>query len=106
MLAGASVNGGRGVDSTTALAHATTRLPPTHPDDTVADIIRQLGQGGTVAVPILAAPTVAPGVAMSLPWLLDHMDIDPAFGSGPLSTVIQDLFSLTIYFAFATAIVL
>lgn len=60
----------------------------------------------TVALAIFAASTVATGVAMCLPWLLDRLDIDPAFGSGPLSTVIQDLLSLTIYFSFATALVL
>lgn len=60
----------------------------------------------TVALSIFAASTVATGVAMCLPWLLDRLGLDPAFGSGPLSTVIQDLLSLAIYFAFATAIVL
>lgn len=44
----------------------------------------------TVALAVFAASTVATGVAMYLPWLLDRMDLDPAFGSGPLSTVIQD----------------
>jgi magnesium transporter len=32
--------------------------------------------------------------------------MDPAFGSGPLATVVQDLLSLTIYFSFATLLVL
>jgi magnesium transporter len=31
--------------------------------------------------------------------------LDPAFGSGPLATVIQDLLSILIYFAIATTIV-
>jgi magnesium transporter len=43
---------------------------------------------------------------MSLPWGFSKLGLDPAFGSGPLSTVIQDLLSLAIYFALATAIVL
>ncbi|HEX6301337.1 MAG TPA: hypothetical protein VF148_12790 [Acidimicrobiia bacterium] len=34
------------VDSTCALAYATTRVPQTHPDGRVAEIIRQLGRGG------------------------------------------------------------
>ena len=29
---------------------------------------------------------------------------DPAYGSGPLATVLQDLLSLVIYFAIASAI--
>jgi magnesium transporter len=48
---------------------------------------------------------VATLVAMSLPTLLHHLKLDPAFGSGPLATVIQDLLSILIYFAIAVAIV-
>jgi Mg/Co/Ni transporter MgtE len=29
-----------------------------------------------------------------LPWLLDRLGFDPAFGSGPLATVVQDLLSV------------
>jgi magnesium transporter len=39
---------------------------------------------------------------MLLPWLLDASGQDPAFGSGPLATVIQDLLSILIFFAIAT----
>ena len=60
----------------------------------------------TVSASLLAASTVATGVAMALPWLFSILDIDPAFGSGPLATVIQDLLSLAIYFGFGTLIVL
>jgi magnesium transporter len=41
---------------------------------------------------------------MTLPWLLDAAGLDPAFGSGPLATVIQDLLTILIYFAIATAV--
>lgn len=41
---------------------------------------------------------------MTLPWLLDAAGLDPAFGSGPLATVIQDLLSILIYFFIARAI--
>jgi magnesium transporter len=40
-----------------------------------------------------------------LPWALDRLGIDPAFGSGPLATVIQDLLSVIIYLVIATALV-
>jgi magnesium transporter len=40
---------------------------------------------------------------MALPWLFDLAGIDPAFGSGPLATVIQDLVSIWIYLLVATA---
>lgn len=53
---------------------------------------------------ILAACSTATLVAMVLPWLLDRCGVDPAFGSGPLATVIQDLLSILIYFCIATAL--
>jgi magnesium transporter len=58
----------------------------------------------TVSVSLMAACGVATVVAMSLPWLMSRLGRDPAFGSGPLATVVQDLLSLMIYFAVATAV--
>jgi magnesium transporter len=58
----------------------------------------------TVATSIWAASTVAAGVAMALPWAFSKSNIDPAFGSGPLATVVQDLLSIAIYFAVATLV--
>jgi magnesium transporter len=43
---------------------------------------------------------------MGLPFLLQRLGRDPAFGSGPLATVVQDLLSIAIYFAVAVPIVL
>jgi magnesium transporter len=59
----------------------------------------------TVSLSLVAACAVATIVAMSLPWLMSKLGRDPAFGSGPLATVFQDLLSLGIYFAVASAIV-
>ncbi|MGH3333860.1 MAG: magnesium transporter, partial [Nocardioidaceae bacterium] len=53
---------------------------------------------------LVAACSVATVVAMSLPWLMSRLGRDPAFGSGPLATVVQDVLSLLIYFLIATAI--
>jgi magnesium transporter len=58
-----------------------------------------------VALSIFAACATASFVALSLPWALDRLGIDPAFGSGPLATVIQDLLSVIIYLVIATALV-
>lgn len=58
-----------------------------------------------VSLALFAASSVATLVAMSLPTLLHHLKVDPAFGSGPLATVVQDLLSILIYFAIALAIV-
>lgn len=59
---------------------------------------------GGVALSLLAACSTATVAAMILPWLLDRLGLDPAFGSGPLATVVQDLLSIVIYFAIATAL--
>ncbi|RPF28097.1 magnesium transporter [Georgenia muralis] len=59
-----------------------------------------------VALALLAASSIATVIALGLPWLIHRMGKDPAFGSGPLATVIQDLLTVTIYLVVATAIVL
>lgn len=59
----------------------------------------------TVALSIWLATSVAAAVAMSLPWLLWRLDFDPAFGSGPLATVVQDVLSLLIYIGLAIVLV-
>jgi magnesium transporter len=58
-----------------------------------------------VSLSLFAACSTATVVAMALPWLLNRLGRDPAFGSGPLATVVQDLLSLLIYFAIAMAII-
>jgi magnesium transporter len=58
-----------------------------------------------VALAVVAASTIATAVAMALPWLLNRLGRDPAFGSGPLATVIQDLLSIAIYLAIVTVVV-
>jgi magnesium transporter len=59
---------------------------------------------GAVALSTLAASSIATVVAIFLPWLLHRLGTDPAFGSGPLATVVQDLLSIVIYFAVVAAI--
>jgi magnesium transporter len=56
-----------------------------------------------VATAIFAAGTAAAGLGMLLPWLIARSGRDPAFGSGPLATVIQDILSLLVYFAVVRA---
>jgi magnesium transporter len=59
------------------------------------------GVAAGVALALLASCSIATLVAMALPWLFQRLGYDPAFGSGPLATVIQDLLSITVYFAVA-----
>lgn len=58
-----------------------------------------------VGLSVFAACSTATVAAMALPSLLDRLGLDPAFGSGPLATVIQDLLSILIYFGIASAVV-
>jgi magnesium transporter len=58
-----------------------------------------------VSVALFAACSVATLVAAALPWALARTGRDPAFGSGPLATVVQDLLSLVIYFAVTLVVV-
>lgn len=59
----------------------------------------------TVSLALFASCAVASVVALVLPWLLTRLHKDPAFGAGPLSTVVQDLLSIAIYLALASVIV-
>lgn len=58
-----------------------------------------------VALALVASCSIATVVAVALPWLFQRLGSDPAFGSGPLATVIQDLLSIAVYLWIATAIV-
>lgn len=57
-----------------------------------------------VAGTLLVAGGLASTVGMLLPWLLTKMNRDPAFGSGPLATVIQDVLTLLTYFVFVSVL--
>lgn len=67
-------------------------------------VLGSLEIGLVLGLSLIGACAVATVVAMSLPWLMSRLGRDPAFGSGPLATVIQDVLSLLIYFLIATAI--
>jgi magnesium transporter len=52
-----------------------------------------------VALALVCAGAVATTIGLLLPWLLGKLGSDPAYGSGPLATIAQDLLTLLIYFA-------
>lgn len=58
-----------------------------------------------VSIALFAACAGATIVAAALPWAIARAGRDPAFGSGPLATVIQDLLSLVTYLVAVTLIV-
>jgi magnesium transporter len=51
-----------------------------------------------VALALFVAGGLATGIGLLLPWLLHRLGRDPAYGSGPLATIIQDVLSLAVYF--------
>ncbi len=62
------------------------------------------GDGGVavaVALALFASCAIATLIAMALPWLFQRLGADPAFGAGPIATVIQDLLSIAVYLAVA-----
>ena len=59
------------------------------------------GVAVAVGLALFASCSIATLVAMALPWLFQRLGADPAFGSGPLATVIQDLLSIAVYLAIA-----
>ena len=56
-----------------------------------------------VATAVLFAGSMAAVLGLLLPWWIARSGRDPAFGSGPLATVIQDILSLLVYFAVVRA---
>jgi magnesium transporter len=58
-----------------------------------------------VGISLAISCAIATVVAMALPYLLARFGRDPAFGSGPLATVIQDLLSIVAYFGIALLVV-
>jgi magnesium transporter len=59
-----------------------------------------------VVLALACASAVATTVGLLLPWLLGRLGRDPAYGSGPVATIIQDVLSLLIYFAGVSVILL
>lgn len=59
-----------------------------------------------VTLALAGASMLASVLGLLLPWLLARFGSDPAYGSGPLATIVQDVLSLLIYFACVSVIVL
>ena len=59
----------------------------------------------TVTLAVLASCATATLTGIVLPRALTAIGQDPAFGSGPLVTIVQDLLSITVYLVLAVALV-
>lgn len=60
----------------------------------------------TIGLSMFTTIATAPFIALVIPEMIRKIHKDPAVGSGPFTTVLQDLLSLVIYFAIATIIIL
>jgi magnesium transporter len=60
-------------------------------------VFGELRLAAAVASALFAAGSAAATVGLLLPWLLARWQRDPAYGSGPLATIIQDVLSLLVY---------
>jgi magnesium transporter len=70
----------------------------------VSVVFGSLTMGLGVGLSLFAAGTVASAMGLLLPWMLSRFGIDPAFGSGPVATIIQDVLTIVIYFAVMTSL--
>jgi magnesium transporter len=57
-----------------------------------------------VACAIFAAGAMAAALGLLLPWALARAGRDPALGSGPIATVIQDILSVLVYLSVVRAL--
>lgn len=57
-----------------------------------------------VSTAIFFAGTFATGIGLLFPWVLAARGFDPAFGSGPVATVMQDVLSILVYFGAVNAL--
>lgn len=57
-----------------------------------------------VGLAMLASIFAAVFIAILIPWVLSKFQRDPAFGSSPFATLVQDKLSIIIYFTVATLI--
>jgi magnesium transporter len=57
-----------------------------------------------VGLSLFIAGTLASTIGLLLPWCLSRFNLDPAFGSGPVATIVQDVLTILVYFLVMTEI--
>ena len=58
-----------------------------------------------VAIALFAASSIASVLGLLFPWVLARAGLDPAFGSGPVATILQDVLTIAIYFLVMTTVI-
>lgn len=61
--------------------------------------------GLVIGASVVAAILVSTLMALLIPWCLNRLGQDPAVGSGPFATIIQDMLSILIYFLVASLMI-
>ncbi|RLA31732.1 MAG: magnesium transporter [Gammaproteobacteria bacterium] len=59
-----------------------------------------------VGLAVLGGGAISATVGFGLPWVFKNLGSDPALGSGPVCTIIQDVASLLIYFGLVSVLVI
>lgn len=69
-------------------------------------IFQDAGLALAVGLAVLGGGVVSAVVGFGLPWIFQRAGSDPAMGSGPICTIIQDVASLSLYFVLVSALVM
>ena len=56
-----------------------------------------------VSTSIVLAGSFATAIGIGFPWLASRYGVDPAYGSGPIGTVVQDILTIGVYFVVVRA---
>lgn len=72
----------------------------------VLAVFGQIALAAAVGLSVLGGGAVSALAGFSLPWVFMRLGFDPALGSGPICTIVQDAASLTLYFLLVTVLVL
>ncbi|MBK6981412.1 MAG: magnesium transporter [Betaproteobacteria bacterium] len=65
----------------------------------IATLFGDARLAGAVGISLFAAGAIASGIGIAFPWAVARFGGDPAYGSGPMATVIQDTLSILVYLA-------
>ena len=68
-------------------------------------VFGNLGIALGVGVSLAAAGVLASGIGLLFPWALSRIGLDPAFGAGPIATIVQDVLTIVIYFLVMTKVI-
>ena len=68
-------------------------------------VFGDLGLAAAAGISTMLAGGTATSIGFLLPWIFSRMGMDPALGSGPMATILQDILSLLVYFIVVTILV-